>query len=240
MEKYYKTIQRYYYYYYYYTIDLPLRIILTDVYAEGKGVGARGRIVQGFVEAGERIVVLPIGDDATIAGLQHLHHTLPDNVPAERFNFAVAGETVDMTLTGIDSMRVSTGSILSRTALPLRPQVRNKCRATIVVMDELSIPIIRGAQVLFHIHSLDIPAVLTQLISATKRGAGGSGSGSNGNNSETKSRPRAITSSSTAVVEITLSNPICMEAFQQCKALGRFVLRRSGQTIAVGVIDQVL
>ena len=208
--------------------DEPLRIILTDVYGDGKGVGARGKVVQGFLKSGEKLVVLPIGDDCTVSNLGHLQ-ALPADVPAERHNFAVSGETVDLTLMGIDSMRVSTGSILSRPGLDARRLVRNKCQAKIVVMEDLTIPIIRGAQVLFHIHSLDIPATLTQLESTTKRST-----------NKTKNRPRAITSASSAVVEITLSDRICMEPFNMCRALGRFVLRRSGETIAVGIIEEVL
>lgn len=205
--------------------DQPLRIILSDVYAEGKGVAARGRVIQGFLEAGEKVVVLPIADEATVSNINHMHAL--DN--PDRLKYAAVGETVDLTLTGIDSVRVATGSILSRPAINARPSIAKKCRAKLAVMDDLTVPIIRGAQVLFHIHNLDIPAVLTQLITTTKR-----------SNNTTKNRPRAITSASSAVVEITLSNPICMEAFSECRALGRFVLRRSGDTIAVGMIEEVL
>lgn len=198
------------------------------MYADGKGVGARGRVVQGFIETSEKVVVLPIGDDTTISAINHMH-PLPADAPIERSNYAVAGETVDITLSGIDAMRVSTGSLLSRPAIPDRPPVRKKCRAKLVVMDDLTVPIIRGAQALFHIHSLDIPAVLTNLISMTSRAT-----------NKTRDRPRALTSGSSAVVEISLSSQICIEPFNQCRALGRFVLRRSGDTIAVGIVEEVL
>jgi elongation factor 1 alpha-like protein len=198
----------------------PLRIILSDVYAEGKGVAARGKVVQGFLQVGEKLVILPLGDLVTVAQLQHLHPPVDDRLAS----FGVAGETIDLTLTGIDSVRVTTGSLLSRS--PARPPITTRCRAKLVIMDNLTIPIIRGAQVLFHIHNLDIPANVTQLISCT-------------NKQSTKARPRAIPSSSTAEVEITLSDRICMEPFAKCRALGRFVLRRSGETIAVGIIEDV-
>ena len=205
--------------------DQPLRILLSDVYAEGKGVAARGRVVQGFVKAGEKVVVLPIADEATISNIHHLH-SFSD---LERQQYAVVGETVDLTITGIESVRISTGSILSRLDTDCRPPISKKCRAKIVVMDDLAIPIIRGAQLLFHIQSLDVPAVLTNLISTTKR-----------SNNATKNRPRAVTSSSNAIVELTLFTPICTEPFNQCRALGRFVLWRSGETVAVGIIEEVL
>jgi elongation factor 1 alpha-like protein len=96
-------------------------------------------------------------------------------------------------------------------------------------MDPLAVPIIRGAQVLFHMHSLDVPAVLTKLVAITNR-----------DGSIKKERPRALTAGSSAVVELTLSDKIVLEPFSQCRALGRFVLRRGGDTIAVGVIDELL
>jgi elongation factor 1 alpha-like protein len=203
-----------------YLIGEPLRIILSDVYGEGKGVAARGKVVQGFLQTGEKLVLLPLGDIVTVAQLQHLHPPSDDRLAS----FGVAGETIDLTLTGTDSVRVTIGSLLSRSQT--RPHVTKRCRAKLVIMDNLTIPIIRGAQVLFHIHNLDIPAYVTQLISCTTK-------------QRTKARPRAISSSSTAEVEITLSDRICMEPFAECRSLGRFVLRRSGETIAVGIIEEV-
>lgn len=43
-----------------------------------------------------------------------------------------------------------------------------------------------------------------------------------------------------ATVEITLQEKICLERFVDCRALGCFVLRRGGDSIAVGIIEAVL
>lgn len=45
-------------------------------------------------------------------------------------------------------------------------------------------------------------------------------------------------SAATAWLELTLSDRIVVESFAECRALGRFALRRSGDTIAIGVIDE--
>jgi len=55
-----------------------------------------------------------------------------------------------------------------------------------------------------------------------------------------KERPRALTSGVSAKIEFTVSDKIVMESFSQCRSLGRFVLRRGGETIAIGVIDNTL
>eukprot|EP00934_Nitzschia_sp_Nitz4_P003075 Nitzschia sp. Nitz4//scaffold473_size5632//469//2538//NITZ4_009212-RA/size5632-augustus-gene-0.1-mRNA-1//1//CDS//3329552700//3065//frame0 len=205
--------------------DKSLRFIIVDMYAEGKGVMVRGRVAQGFVSVGDRIVLLPVGDVAGVGRLEHVQP--PSDNDTDRLSIAMAGDTVDLVLTGIDPMRVAVGNVLADPHWD-RPPIATKCQAKLLVMEELTVPIIRGAQVLFHMHSLDVPAVVSKLVALTKR-----------DGSVKKERPRALTSGSSATVELTLSERVVVESFQECRALGRFVLRRGGHTIAVGVIDQV-
>ena len=142
----------------------------------------------------------------------------------------MAGELVDVVLTGLDPSRISTGNILARPGR--QPPLTTKCRAKIFVLEGLTVPIIRGAQAILHMHYLDVPCHLSGLLQTLKP---------NGSNTTTvlKERPRVLTAKTQAVVEITLHYPICMEAFADCRALGRFVLRRSGASIAVGRVEQV-
>ena len=44
---------------------------------------------------------------------------------------------------------------------------------------------------------------------------------------------------STAVVELEVMRPVCLELYQDCKDLGRFMLRTGGNTIAAGVVTKV-
>jgi elongation factor 1 alpha-like protein len=71
--------------------------------------------------------------------------------------------------------------------------------------------------------------VLSRLISSERRG-----------DSTPRLNPRVVAGGVTATVEITLSEKLVIEESNECKALGRFVLRRGGDTIAVGLIDKVL
>jgi elongation factor 1 alpha-like protein len=208
-------------------IEKPLRFIVNDVIAEGKGVVTRGRVVQGFVEVGDKLVVLPVGDIVTVSKLEHLQAPSGESDDPKRLTIGCAGDVVELVFTDIDIMRLSVGNILS---FPnARPPLTKKAKAKVLVMEKLAIPIIRGAQVIFHMHSLDVPAVLTRVSSILKR-----------DGSIKKERPRALTSGVSAVIEITLSDRIVMESYTECRALGRFVLRRGGETIAIGVIDETL
>lgn len=50
---------------------------------------------------------------------------------------------------------------------------------------------------------------------------------------------RCLTKNCSAIVDIELSRPVCLELYQDSKELGRFMLRYAGNTIAAGVISKV-
>lgn len=51
-----------------------------------------------------------------------------------------------------------------------------------------------------------------------------------------KARPRCVPTGSTAHIRITCQRSICIETYGDCRALGRFVLRQKGATVAVGLV----
>jgi len=211
-------------------IEKPFRFIASDIYSEGKGIMVKGRVVQGFITAGDKISVLPVGDEAVISRVEHgLVGSGDEMFGAERMKVALAGDSVDLYLTGIDIARTSTGNIIADANRALWPKIKRKVQAKILVMDQLTVPIIRGAQVLLHMHSLDIPAVISNIVSKINKKDG-----------SVIKNPRILAGGSSANVEIKLSSKVCLEAYSDCRALGRFVLRRGGDTVAVGIVEQVL
>jgi len=212
-------------------LEKPLRIVVSDVLdGSGTGVAVRAKVVAGWAKQGEPMVVLPVGDETTLTKLSSLHSNSVETQQkaSERRLYCVAGEVIDCTVANIDAQRISTGSILARPNF--RPPLASRCRAKIFVLDGITIPLIRGAQAIFHMHHLDIPCNIAVLVRTLKPDG----------TSVLKERPRALTKSCNAIVELQLAVPVCMEAFADCRALGRFVLRRSGDSIAVGRIEEVM
>jgi elongation factor 1 alpha-like protein len=213
-------------------VEKPLLVIVTDVLGEqGKGVAVRAKMATGWLGLNETLIVLPIGDAVTVhklASVQSLEASGSQSSATDRSKYAISGELVDLTLTGIDVSRISTGSVLCREEW--RPPLGRYCRAKIWILDALSIPLIRGAQAIFHMHHLDVPCYCSKLIRTLQKDGV----------TVAKERPRALTANTQAIVELTLSNAIAMEAFTDCRALGRFVLRRNGDSVAVGRIEEVL
>ena len=46
--------------------EKPFCVTVTDVSLEGKYMLVWGRVAQGFVQMGDTLVVLPVGDEATV------------------------------------------------------------------------------------------------------------------------------------------------------------------------------
>jgi len=222
------------------SLDKPLRFIVSDVYPEGKGVTLRGRVVQGLVRVGDSVSVMPIGDVSYVNRIEH--GDLLDSSNKNSSTFAQAGDSVELNITGVDIARTNRGCVLCHVVD--RVPINKKFQAKLLVTDLIDVPIIRGAQVSFHMQSIDVPAVISKLIEVTRRGglqdAAAKAFASTNSLIARSTKPRVVTGGSTAMVEITLKDPLCLEEFSSCRALGRFVLRRKGDTVAVGLIEELL
>jgi elongation factor 1 alpha-like protein len=51
--------------------------------------------------------------------------------------------------------------------------------------------------------------------------------------------PRCLVKNSSAIVEIEVDRPVCLELYANFKDLGRFMLRASGTTVAAGLVTEV-
>jgi elongation factor 1 alpha-like protein len=205
-------------------LEKPLRLIVTDIVGEtGKGIAIRGKLMAGWVESGEPLVVSPVQDETSLTKMVRLQASSDDD---GREKYAVSGDIIDAVLPGIDPSRISVGHILGRPGL--LPPLTTRCRAKVFIFEGLTVPIIRGSQAILHMHYLDVPCHLSAILRTLKPSGG-----------VLKERPRILTGKVQAVVEITLHYAISMEAFEDCRALGRFVLRRGGVSIAVGRVEEV-
>jgi elongation factor 1 alpha-like protein len=95
---------------------------------------------------------------------------------------------------------------------------------------DIRIPITPGYPVVLHHGSLDEPASIIKLIEVLDKSTG----------QVTKRNPRVLTKGMTAKVQVKLSQrPIPLETFKDNKQLGRIMLRKDGETVAAGVVNEV-
>lgn len=200
-------------------IDKPFRLNVSDVYKGlGTGFNVAGRVGSGYVQPGDKILIMPLGISANIKNVY-----IDDGL----VNVAFAGDHVNLTLSGVDMSNVNIGSCLCDPSSPAKSATR--IRAKIVVFN-IDVPITKGFPVVFHYQAINEPAVIKRLLSQLHRSTG----------EVIKKKPRCLVKNSSAVVEIELERPMCMELYSEFKDLGRFMLRSGGHTIAAGLVEEMV
>jgi elongation factor 1 alpha-like protein len=122
----------------------------------------------------------------------------------------------------------SNGCLVCTASKPV--PVTSTFEAQIVVFD-IRIPITPGYPVVLHHGSLDEPAFISKLIEVLDKSTG----------EVVKKSPRCLTKGMTAKVQIKLSQrAIPLETFKDNKQLGRIMLRKDGETVAAGVVNEIL
>ncbi|KAK7079318.1 HBS1-like protein [Halocaridina rubra] len=200
-------------------VSRPVRMCISDVYkGQGSNMCVGGRLDTGYVQNGDRLLLLPQGNVLNVKGVQ------ADNAAPST---AFAGDHVTLTLGGVDPSVLHIGDFLCDPTKPI-PLV-NRCQARIVVFN-IAVPLIRGTQVDFHYLSVTEPAKIRKLVSQLHKTTG----------QIVKNKPRALVKNSAALIELEFTRPLCLELFRDFKELGRFMLRTGGSTIAAGLVTQLL
>ncbi|KAI8068209.1 P-loop containing nucleoside triphosphate hydrolase protein [Gongronella butleri] len=206
-------------------IDKPLRITVTDFFKGGVSVGSSsgvsigGSIDAGHVQVGEHIMIVPGNEVGIVKTLQ---------VNDEAGDWAAAGDSVLMTIQGLDILNFSTGCVACNPQFPV--PVTRSFTAQIVVFD-IRYPLTSGMIVNLHQQGVDEPVVISKLKCILDKSTG----------EVLKKKPRHLLKGMTAKVQIdVLDRPIPLEAFKDSKHLGRITLRKYGETMAAGVVDEIL
>ncbi|XP_038615879.1 HBS1-like protein isoform X2 [Tachyglossus aculeatus] len=198
--------------------EKPFRLCVSDVFKDqGSGFCVTGKIEAGFVQTGDRLLVMPPNETCTTKGI-----TLHD----EPIDWAAAGDHVSLTLTGMDIIKVNVGCVFCDPREPIKACTRFKAR---ILIFNIEIPITKGFPVLFHYQTVSEPATIRRLISILHKSTG----------EVTKKKPKLLTKGQNALVEVETQRPVALELYKDFKELGRFMLRYSGSTIAAGVVTEI-
>uniref|UniRef100_G3ML25 Tr-type G domain-containing protein n=1 Tax=Amblyomma maculatum TaxID=34609 RepID=G3ML25_AMBMU len=200
-------------------ISKPFRLCVSDVFkGTGSGFCVSGRIDAGCIANGDKILVMPAAEQGTIKGI-----TI-DEVPVPQ---AFAGDQVALTLSGVDMIKVTTGSFVCDPAVPIRVSTRFQAR---LVVFNIEVPLTRGFPVVLHYQSTTEQASIHRIISQLNKGTG----------EVMRNKPRCLVKNTSGLVEIKVCRPMCVELYKEFKELGRITLRSGGSTVAAGVITEVL
>ncbi|GAB2222969.1 hypothetical protein Droror1_Dr00017102 [Drosera rotundifolia] len=181
-------------------------------------VSACGKLETGAVRNGSKVLVMPLGEVATVRTIESNGQPLP---------VARAGDSVAISLQGIDVGHVSAGGVLCHPDFPVK--VAAHLELKVLVLDVIT-PLLIGSQLEFHIHHAKEAATVVKIVSLLDPKMG----------KVAKKAPRCLVAKQSAVIEVVLQGAVCVDEFSNCKALGRVFLRASGRTAAVGVVARVI
>lgn len=200
-------------------LDKPFRFCVSDIYkGMGAGINVTGKLEAGRLHVGDKIVVMPAGVQGQVKGL---------SIHEEPVQLACAGDQSTLILSGLDMMHVGLGTVLCPPRSPIKCTTKLKAR---ILVFNIRVPITKGFMVLFHYKTLNEPATIHRLCSVLHKSTG----------EILKKKPRCLTKNSNAEVVIHTYKPVCVELYKDYKDLGRFMLRYSGETIAAGVVTEIL
>eukprot|EP01135_Chromosphaera_perkinsii_P004444 Nk52_evm22s281 gene=Nk52_evmTU22s281 len=203
-------------------VDLPFRFSVGDIYkGPTGGLWVSGKTESGHIQIGDNVAIMPTKANPEFGTVKNIE------MRNEPVDWVASGDSASLQLVGVDPACINTGYILCAPENPI--PVAIKIRARVIVFD-IDIPLTKGNPVVFHTQCLDEPAIVSKLVSLLNKTTG----------EVIKDRPRALPSGCTAIVEIKLHRLVCLELYQDNKTLGRFMLRAGSQTVAAGIVTDIL
>lgn len=181
-------------------------------------VSACGKLEAGALQSGSKVLVMPSGELGTVRSLERDSQACP---------IARAGDSVAVSLQGINASNVMAGGVLCHPDFPV--YVAKHLEVKVLVLD-VATPILVGSQLEFHIHHAKEAARVVKILSLLNSKTG----------KVAKKAPRCLTAKQSAVIEVLLQGPVCVDEFSSCKSLGRVFLRALGRTIAVGIVTRII
>jgi len=197
----------------------PLRLPLQDVYKiSGIGTVPVGRVETGVIKPAMQVCFGPMGTVTECKSVEMHHEQVAEAIPGDNVGFNVKGLSVT------DIKRGFVASDSKRD-----PAMDTEFfKAQVIVMNHPG-QIMNGYAPVLDCHTSHIACKFTEIENKMDKRTG----------KVTEEFPKAIKSGDAAIVRMTPSKPMVVEAFSQFPPLGRFAVRDMKQTVAVGVIKEV-
>lgn len=196
-------------------VDAPLRLTLQDVQKQTLYC----RVECGKVAKGETVVFVPCGVKVVVRSIDR-----PS--AAGVVSSARAGDTVEIT-TNSDLTGLYPACVGCHPKFPVSASTDFECH--IQTFPNLVNAILPGALFMLAVHSLTVPVTVACLVSRMDK----SGNWSTG-------MVKCIPPNTQAIAVLQAETPIALEPAEVVRALGRFVLRQGGETVAGGLVTKVL
>ena len=200
-------------------VEKPLRLPIQDVYSiAGFGTVPVGRVETGVMKPGDQVIIMPSGAKTEVKSIE-MHH--------QQLQTAEPGDNVGFNVKGVDNKDIKRGDVVGPASNP--PTVTEEFTAQIVVINHPT-AIAPGYTPVFHIHTAQIAATITELLEKKDPKTG----------QTMQKNPEFLKNGDVALVKIKISKPMVVEKYSDFPQLGRFAIRDMGQTVAAGVVLDVV
>merc|ERR1712025_1285940 len=197
----------------------PLRLPLQDVYKiSGIGTVPVGRVETGVIKPAMTVTFGPLGTTTECKSVEMHHEQVAEAIPGDNVGFNVKNLSVQ---------DIKRGYVASD-AKNVPAMDTEFFKAQVIVMNHPG-QIMNGYAPVLDCHTCHIACKFTEIESKMDKRTG----------KVTEEFPKSIKSGDAAIVKMTPSKPMVVEAFSEFPPLGRFAVRDMKQTVAVGVIKEV-
>ena len=201
-------------------VDKPLRLPIQDVYKiSGIGTVPVGRVETGSIKAGMVVVFAPSQVSTEVKSVEMHHETLEQANPGDNVGFNVKNVSVK---------DIKRGYVASDSKSDPAKECEN-FTAQVIVLNHPG-QISAGYTPVLDCHTAHIACRFNTLQKKIDRRTGAS----------IEDEPKAVKSGDAAMIVLVPSKPMCVETFTEYPPLGRFAVRDMRQTVAVGIIKEVL
>jgi len=200
-------------------IDKPLRLPLQDVYKIG-GIGTVpvGRVETGSIKAGMVVTFAPMNITTEVKSVE-MHH--------EQVEQATPGDNVGFNVKNLSVKDIRRGYVASDSKND--PAADTEMFVAQVIIFNHPGQIQNGYTPVLDCHTCHIACRFDKIRSKVDKRTG----------TVTEDNPQFLKSQDAAMVEIKPTKPMVVETFSTYAPLGRFAVRDSKQTVAVGVIKEI-
>lgn len=199
--------------------DKPLRLPLQDVYnITGIGTVPVGRVETGVMKLGDKVVFEPSGVTGEVKTIEVHHQQISQAVPGDNVGFAVKG---------VDKKEIGRGTVVGPASNP--PTVVKEFTAQVVILNHPSV-ITAGYTPVFHAHTASVACTIEEIIAKIDPRTG----------AVVAEKPDFIKAGDAARIRVKPLKPMVMEKQSDFPELARFAIRDMGQTVAAGVVLELV
>lgn len=200
-------------------IDKPLRMPVQDVFSiTGHGTVPVGRVESGVLKPGMMISFMPSGAKTDVKKIEMHHQELKQAIP---------GDNVGFNVKSVDKKDIKRGEVVGPADAPAT--VAEEFTAQVVVLEHPT-AIAKGYTPVFHLHTAQIACTIVEIVEKKDPKTGGT----------MQKNPDFVKTGDVAIMKIKPLRPVVVEKFAEFPALGRFAIRDMGQTVAAGVVLDVV